>query len=111
MQAMTPAYRSVWPTAASPDVECALQVGLGNWELGVDVSSSTSDPPFKKVAIIGLGLIGGSIALALRERWPSIRIAGVDRQPVLAHALGSGAIDRGVESAAAIGEADLVILA
>jgi prephenate dehydrogenase len=75
------------------------------------LSSSTSDPPFKNVAIIGLGLIGGSIALALRERWPSIRIAGIDRQAVLAHAIGSGAIDRGAETAAAIGEADLVILA
>ena len=52
------------------------------------------DPPFTQVAIVGLGLIGGSIALGVRERWPSILLTGVDRQAVLAHALGGGAIDR-----------------
>lgn len=71
----------------------------------------TSDPPFHTISIIGLGLIGGSIALAVRERWPSVRIAGVDRKAVLAHALGSGAIDRGADSAADAADADLVVLA
>ena len=70
-----------------------------------------SDPPFQSVAIIGLGLIGGSIALAVRERWPAVRIAGVDRKAVLAHALGSGAIDRGADRAADVAAADLIILA
>ncbi len=73
--------------------------------------SSSVDPPFTSIAIVGLGLIGGSIALAVRERWPSVRIAGVDRQAVLAHAQGSGAIDRASESTAAVGDADLVVLA
>ena len=73
--------------------------------------SSSDDAPFGRIAIIGLGLIGGSIALAIRERWPSVRIAGVDKRPVLAHALGSGAIERGTEHAGEIGEADLVVLA
>ena len=67
--------------------------------------------PFTRIAIAGLGLIGGSIALAVRERWPAARIIGVDRQPVLAHALGSNAIERGVLSLAEIGSPDLVILA
>jgi prephenate dehydrogenase len=75
------------------------------------MSSSTEEPPFNQIAIVGLGLIGGSIALAARERWPSVRITGVDRQAVLAHALGSGAIDRGVETVESIGGSDLVILA
>ena len=75
------------------------------------MSSSTSDPPFRRVAVVGLGLIGGSIALAIRERWPSVRIAGIDRQAVLAHAQGSGALDRGSETTGALGEVDLVILA
>jgi prephenate dehydrogenase len=72
---------------------------------------SSSDPPFKSISVIGLGLIGGSIALAVRDRWPAIRIAGVDRKAVLAHAVGSGAIDRAVDSAADAAEADLIILA
>lgn len=71
----------------------------------------SSEPPFSRIAIAGLGLIGGSIALAIRDAWPSVRITGVDRQAVLAHALGSGAIDRGVEAVPSLGEADLVILA
>lgn len=72
---------------------------------------SPSEPPFQTIAIAGLGLIGGSIALAVRERWPSIRIVGVDRPSVLAHALGSGAIERGVATIEEIGAPDLVILA
>jgi prephenate dehydrogenase len=73
--------------------------------------SSSVDPPFTSIAIVGLGLIGGSIALAVRERWPSVRITGVDRQAVLAHAQGSGAIDRGSAATAAAGEAELIVLA
>jgi prephenate dehydrogenase len=69
------------------------------------------DPPFTHVAIVGLGLIGGSIALGVRERWPSVLLVGVDKPAVLAHALGDGAIDRGVATVREIGAADLVILA
>jgi prephenate dehydrogenase len=71
----------------------------------------TDDPPFTRIAIVGLGLIGGSIALGVRERWPSILLTGVDRHSVLAHALGGGAIDRAAETVAGIERADLVILA
>jgi prephenate dehydrogenase len=73
--------------------------------------SSTDEPPFEKIAIVGLGLIGGSIALGVRERWPSVRVVGVDRHAVVAHAFGSGAIDRGAGDTSAIADADLVILA
>ena len=72
---------------------------------------STSEPPFRTIAIAGLGLIGGSIALAVRERWPAVRVLGIDRSAVIAHALGSGAIDRGAGEATEVGEADLVVLA
>ena len=73
--------------------------------------SSSEEPPFRHVAIVGLGLIGGSIALGVREAWPPVRVTGVDRQAVLAHAIGSGAIHRGNETVQSIGEPDLVILA
>jgi prephenate dehydrogenase len=72
---------------------------------------SETEPPFKNIAIVGFGLIGGSIALAIRERWPSVRITAVDRPPVLAHAAGSGAIDRAAQGVAELGGADLVVLA
>ena len=70
-----------------------------------------AEPPFKSVSIVGLGLIGGSIALAVRERWSSTLITAVDRAPVLAHASSSGAIDRAANNVAEIGPLDLVILA
>ena len=73
---------------------------FGIWDLGFDMTSS--EPPFPSIAIVGLGLIGGSIALGVRERWPESRVFGVDTEPVLAHALGSGAIERGVESIVAL---------
>jgi prephenate dehydrogenase len=73
--------------------------------------SAGEEPPFHQIAIVGFGLIGGSIALAIRDRWPAIRITAVDRAPVLAHAAGSGAIDRAVQSVANLGGHDLVILA
>ena len=73
--------------------------------------SAGEEPPFHQIAIVGFGLIGGSIALAIRERWPSIRITAVDRPAVLAHAAGSGAIDRAVQRVAELGGNDLVILA
>jgi prephenate dehydrogenase len=68
-------------------------------------------PPFASVAIVGVGLIGGSIALGIRERWPSVRVYGVDRPAVLAHAAGSGALDKGLSSVAELPEVELVILA
>jgi prephenate dehydrogenase len=73
--------------------------------------SSAAEPPFKHVAIVGFGLIGGSISLAIRDRWPSVRIAAVDRPSVLAHAAGSGAFDRAAQGVTDLGGADLVVLA
>jgi prephenate dehydrogenase len=73
--------------------------------------SPGEEPPFGQIAIVGFGLIGGSIALAIRERWPSIRITAVDRPPVLAHAAGSGAIDRTAKGVADLAGNDLVVLA
>jgi prephenate dehydrogenase len=69
------------------------------------------DPPFQHIAIVGFGLIGGSVALGVRERWPSVRIAAVDRQAVLAHAAGSGAIDRAAQSVAELSGSELLVLA
>ena len=69
------------------------------------------EPPFRSIAIAGVGLIGGSIALGVRERWPSVRVYGVDRAAVLAHATGGGAIDHGAASVDDLPAVDLVILA
>src|SRR5258705_7026417 len=72
---------------------------------------TSSEAPFPSIAIVGLGLIGGSIALGIRERWPESRVFGVDTEPVLAHVLGSGAIERGVVSIDDLPNVALIILA
>jgi prephenate dehydrogenase len=38
-------------------------------------------PAPERIAIVGLGLIGGSLALALRRAWPDIWILGIDVDP------------------------------
>ena len=43
--------------------------------------------PFRRVAILGTGLIGGSFALALRKHAPDTIVIGWDKAHVLRHAL------------------------
>jgi len=68
--------------------------------------------PFKQVTIIGTGLIGGSLGLAMKRRLLVGRVVGCDRAPVLEHAQDCGAIDSGIANPAdAVRGSDLVILA
>src|ERR1035441_3383722 len=68
--------------------------------------------PFKQVTIIGTGLIGGSLGLALKKRHLAGRIIGCDRAPVLKHAQECGAIEAGTSNPAeAVVGGDLVVLA
>ena len=70
------------------------------------------DTPFQRIAIVGLGLIGGSWGLALKERGVKVRRVGADRPEVLERALAAGVIDEGTaDPLAAARDADLVILA
>ena len=66
---------------------------------------------FKHVAIVGVGLIGGSFALALRRAGMAERITGWDSKEVLIRACARGVIDGEGEFPATLGEADLVFLA
>ncbi len=67
---------------------------------------------FDKVAIIGLGLLGGSIGLAVRQHLPGVTTTGYDSDP----AVRARAAERGLAgticetSAEAVSGADLVIL-
>jgi len=68
--------------------------------------------PFKQVTIIGTGLIGGSLGLALKKRHLAGRIVGCDRAPVLQRARDCGAIEAGsIHPADAVRGSDLVVLA
>jgi prephenate dehydrogenase len=48
-----------------------------------------SEPLFRRVAIVGVGLIGGSIQHAARQAWPSVEIAAIDVQDDLARVAGA----------------------
>jgi len=69
-------------------------------------------PKFKKIVIFGVGLIGGSFALALRKAHAVDSVVGFGRSASnLKQALQLGIIDRIGQDAAEVGDADLVLLA
>lgn len=63
------------------------------------------------VTIVGVGLIGGSFALALRRHGFSGRILGVSSERTLAAARERGVIDQGLPLDQAVPQSDLVYLA
>lgn len=66
---------------------------------------------FRTVAIAGVGLIGGSFALALRKAGFQGRILGVSSPVTITEALRLGVVDEGVTLAEASAQADLLYLA
>ncbi|MCJ7789421.1 MAG: prephenate dehydrogenase/arogenate dehydrogenase family protein, partial [Candidatus Atribacteria bacterium] len=67
---------------------------------------------FKKITIIGVGLIGGSLGLALKKKNPKFKISGIDKLEIIEKAIARGAIDEGtIDLENGIKEADLIIIA
>jgi prephenate dehydrogenase len=64
----------------------------------------------KTVAIVGVGLIGGSFALAIRKAGFTGRIIGVSSPGTINRALELGVIDEGLSLQKAAAEADLIYL-
>src|SRR5579872_6832771 len=73
--------------------------------------ASTAPPIFDKIGIVGLGLIGGSIALACRQLWPTSLVIAVDHKDVLETAMRLHAIDVAADDLIVLAEAEIVILA
>ena len=74
--------------------------------------SNFTSSSFRRVAIIGVGVIGGSLGLAIKRRFRSTYVVGMDRRDVLRKALKRGAIDEGTTRlSVAVDGADLVLLA
>ena len=66
----------------------------------------------ERIAIIGVGLIGGSLGLVWNKRVPDVAVVGLDDEEVLKKALEKGAIDEAADSIEdAVAAADLVVLA
>ena len=72
---------------------------------------ATRTPIFERIGIVGLGLIGGSIALKSRELWPTSLVIAVDNKDVLETAMRLHAIDVAADDLIVLAEADIVILA
>ena len=77
------------------------------------MSPDSSDFTIRRVAIIGVGLLGGSVAKSLRRADPHIHVVGVSRSPQTRRsALDGGVIDEACESVAGIGgSCDVVVVA
>src|SRR5262245_50695771 len=77
-----------------------------------ELKRRTAQPPiFQKIGVVGLGLIGGSIALAARQLWPTSLVIAVDNKDVLETAMRLHAIDVAADDPIVLAEADLVVLA
>ena len=64
-----------------------------------------------KIAIIGLGVIGGSLGLAIKQNNPRVTVTGFDSPAVLRRARKRKAIDNSAPSLrAAVSDAEIVFL-
>src|SRR3989338_11526597 len=84
-------------------MECTLQIKQG---------SAMPEPQLKKIVIFGVGLIGGSFALALRKANVVGEVVGFGRsEATLQQAMQLGILDRIGTDLAELGNADIVLLA
>lgn len=69
--------------------------------------------PFARLAVVGIGLLGGSVALAARKRGVAAKVVGVTRgREAAERARARGIVDEaGVDLARGVAGADLVVLA
>ncbi|MCC7008895.1 MAG: prephenate dehydrogenase/arogenate dehydrogenase family protein [Acidobacteria bacterium] len=70
-----------------------------------------SEPPFRRIGVAGLGLIGGSVALAARARWADVELIGCDRGESLDEARQRTIADRYTDDVRDLAAADLIVLA
>lgn len=72
---------------------------------------SAANLKFETIAVVGVGLIGGSIALAARQRGVCKSVIGVGRSPErLQRAVELGLIDQGITSCSELTNVDLVVV-
>jgi prephenate dehydrogenase len=70
-----------------------------------------ASPAFSTVAVVGVGLIGGSIAAAVKQRGVARAVIGLGRNGRrLDAARRAGLIDRAATDAAAVAEAELIVV-
>jgi prephenate dehydrogenase len=80
--------------------------------------TSMSDAPLRpmpasRVAFVGLGLVGGSLAKATKRAWPAVHISGIDRAAIIDVAKDGGIVDDAAapdDAEGLLAQADLVVL-
>jgi len=76
------------------------------------IAPGIQKPIFEKIAIIGMGLIGGSLGLAIKKRNLAQKVIGISRsQESLRKALEKGAVDEISRNKEKVKEADFIIVA
>ncbi|MDH4193530.1 MAG: prephenate dehydrogenase/arogenate dehydrogenase family protein [Nitrospirota bacterium] len=77
------------------------------------MTTSPSEPIFRHVTIIGLGLLGGSLGLVLKEKGLAQTVVGIGRRrESLELAVKMGAIDRfALEPHETVNQSDLIVMA
>ena len=79
----------------------------------MDIHEDSVEMVFETIVIVGVGLMGGSLGLAIRRRNPDVRIVGVSSPAAIKRALELGAITEGCgydDMEHVVGDADLVVL-
>lgn len=75
------------------------------------MNPSSEHPAFPTLGVIGVGLLGGSLALAARRRGIVRRVIGIGRDPQrLDAARTAGVIDAGATAVSALRTADLIVV-
>lgn len=94
----------------APSASLSLQ---GESFLHAQMADDTLPSPSRAqtVVVVGLGLLGGSLALALKRRSPELRMVGVDHPDIQQEALLTGAIDEAPPLDVALPMGDVVVLA
>lgn len=71
-----------------------------------------NDFKYKRITIIGLGLIGGSLGQSLKLNSSHLEIVGVDKKSVIEKAISCGAIDRGTTVLQkGVKDSDIIVIA
>lgn len=99
----------------SNKLEAVPEANSGGGEHGEEPAfarpSSVFGRPSSFVAIVGLGLMGGSLALALKDKEKRLKIVGVTRsRATLDKALAQGAIDAASDQLEAVRDAEIIVL-
>jgi prephenate dehydrogenase len=75
------------------------------------MTATSAKAPFQRIGVAGLGLIGGSVALAARATWPGVDVIGCDTETCAAEATRRQVVREAARDITSLRECDLIVLA